>query len=183
MGNDVLATLTRLQTGTDIKTALDFFDSLPSVDTPEMIGNWRGSKFATGNPLDGLLETYGWHGKRFETPDAVHPLVFRRPNGTLFCANPSRLPMSLIVKHANKLGNKTLVGLIRRVAVVLATQRPQARLRMTQYRGVVSATMIYDTLPINDVFRLIDPDTLVGAMDLRGLKTPFMFVLRRETSP
>jgi uncharacterized protein DUF4334/GXWXG protein len=180
--NDVLTTLSRLQSGTDIKTALQFFDSLAPVETAELIGNWRGSKFATGNPLDGLLETYGWHGKRFEGPDAVHPLVFRRPNGTLFCANPSRLPMPLIVKHADKLSNKTLAGLVRRTSVVLATRQPQARLRMTQYRGVVSATMIYDRLPINDVFRQVDPDTLVGAMDLRGLKAPFMFVLQRETS-
>jgi Domain of unknown function (DUF4334)/GXWXG protein len=179
---DLRATLSQLQTGADIQTALQFFDSLAPVETAELIGNWRGSKFATGNPLDGLLETYGWHGKRFEGPDAVHPLVFRRPNGTLFCANPSRLPMSLIVKHADMLGNKTLAGLIRRASVVLATHKPQARLRMTQYRGVVSATMIYDRLPINDVFRQVDPDTLVGAMDLRGLKSPFMFVLQRETS-
>jgi hypothetical protein len=26
---------------------------------------------------------------------------------------------------------------------------------MTEYRGVVSATMIYDALPINDVFRKV----------------------------
>jgi hypothetical protein len=40
--------------------------------------------------------------------------------------------------------------------------------------------MCYDALPINDVFRKVDDDTLVGAMDLRGLQMPFMFVLRRE---
>lgn len=40
--------------------------------------------------------------------------------------------------------------------------------------------MCYDALPINDVFRKVDDDTLVGAMDLRGLEMPFMFVLRRD---
>jgi hypothetical protein len=30
------------------------------------------------------------------------------------------------------------------------------------------------------VFRKVDDDTLVGAMDLRGLEMPFMFVLRRD---
>jgi hypothetical protein len=40
--------------------------------------------------------------------------------------------------------------------------------------------MCYDALPINDVFRKVDDDTLVGAMDMRGLDAPFMFVLRRE---
>jgi hypothetical protein len=49
------------------------------------------------------------------------------------------------------------------------------------YRRVLTATMCYDALPINDVFRKVDnDDTLVGAMDLRGLEMPFMFVLRRD---
>jgi hypothetical protein len=48
------------------------------------------------------------------------------------------------------------------------------------YRGVLTAKFCYDALPINDVFRKVDDDTLVGAMDLRGLEMPFMFVLRRD---
>jgi hypothetical protein len=51
---------------------------------------------------------------------------------------------------------------------------------MTEYRGVVSATMSYDDLPVHDVFRAVDGDTVVGAMDLRGLEQPFLFFLRRE---
>jgi hypothetical protein len=51
---------------------------------------------------------------------------------------------------------------------------------MVEYRGVVSGTMVYDALPINDHFRAVDDDTLLGAMDLRGLADPFLFVLRRE---
>ncbi|CAJ1586868.1 DUF4334 domain-containing protein [[Mycobacterium] wendilense] len=54
------------------------------------------------------------------------------------------------------------------------------RLRMVEYRGVLSATMIYDALPINDHFRLIDDDTVLGVMDMRGLDRPLMFVLRRD---
>jgi hypothetical protein len=40
--------------------------------------------------------------------------------------------------------------------------------------------MCYDALPINDAFRKVNDETLVGAMDLRGLEAPFLFVLRRE---
>jgi len=40
--------------------------------------------------------------------------------------------------------------------------------------------MSYDQLPIIDVFRAVDDDTLVGAMDLRGLAEPYLFTLRRE---
>lgn len=45
---------------------------------------------------------------------------------------------------------------------------------------VCRAVRCYDALPIIDVFRKVDDDTVVGAMDLRGLETPFMFVLRRD---
>ena len=63
---------------------------------------------------------------------------------------------------------------------MLQTEEPKARLRMTEYRGVVSATMIYDSLPINDIFRKVDDDTVLGVMDLRFTPQPFFFVLRRE---
>jgi hypothetical protein len=51
---------------------------------------------------------------------------------------------------------------------------------MITYRGKSSATMIYDQLPINDVFRKIDEDAVFGVMDLKGMKSPFFFILRRE---
>ena len=62
----------------------------------------------------------------------------------------------------------------------LTTSRSKARLRMTTYRGKSSATMIYDQLPINDVFRKIDQNAVFGVMDFKGMKSPFFFILRRE---
>jgi hypothetical protein len=41
--------------------------------------------------------------------------------------------------------------------------------------------MIYDSLPINDVFRKVDDDTVLGAMDLRFTPQPFFFILTRES--
>ncbi|MGP5081194.1 DUF4334 domain-containing protein, partial [Corynebacterium variabile] len=58
--------------------------------------------------------------------------------------------------------------------------KPAARLRMVEYRGVVSGTMVYDALPVNDHIRRVDEDTLFGAMDFRALDEPFMFTLHRE---
>jgi len=49
-----------------------------------------------------------------------------------------------------------------------------------EYRGKVSATMIYDYLPINDVFRKVDDNTVLGLMDFKGMPQPFFFVLDRE---
>jgi len=42
--------------------------------------------------------------------------------------------------------------------------------------------MIYDQLPINDVFRRVSDDAVVGAMDLKGSPSPYFFVLRRDDS-
>ena len=52
---------------------------------------------------------------------------------------------------------------------------------MTEHRGVVTATMIYDALPILDAFRLVDDDTVLGVMDLRRAP-PFVFSLARDAS-
>jgi hypothetical protein len=46
---------------------------------------------------------------------------------------------------------------------------------------VVTAAMVYDALPVIDVFRRVSDDVRLGAMDMRGLPSPFLFVLRRET--
>jgi hypothetical protein len=55
--------------------------------------------------------------------------------------------------------------------------------RVVTHRGVASAALIYDALPIVDVFRRVDDETLVGLMDMRGLDAPFAFLLARERSP
>ncbi|MEL6382734.1 MAG: DUF4334 domain-containing protein, partial [Cyanobacteria bacterium J06626_18] len=43
----------------------------------------------------------------------------------------------------------------------------------------VSATMVYDYLPINDTFRKIDDNTVLGIMDLKNSPQPFFFTLKR----
>ena len=40
-----------------------------------------------------------------------------------------------------------------------------------EHRGVLTAAMVYDALPVIDVFRRVGPDVLLGAMDMRGLPT------------
>ncbi|MBD9491552.1 GXWXG domain-containing protein [Ensifer sp. ENS11] len=37
------------------------------VDINELVGLWRASGEPTGYPLDDVLETLGWFGKRFHT--------------------------------------------------------------------------------------------------------------------
>lgn len=54
-----------------------------------------------------------------------------------------------------------------------------AQLREVVYRGVCTATMIYDTQPILDHFRKIDDNTVLGAMDRKGDAVPLYFYLHR----
>lgn len=74
--------------------------------------------------------------------------------------------------------------LFQRLALTLwITHHPQARLRVVGHRGVASAAMLYDHLPIVDVFRRLDAHTLLGVMDAREISQPFFFtLLRREGS-
>jgi hypothetical protein len=157
--------------------AIELFDSLEPVDVDFMIGDWKGEGFHTNHPMDGLLEAYHWHGKRFESPEDVHPLVFSTIRGGLASVNPVFMGPSLRVP----MPKSAMVGRIFQVLMpFLTTSRSKARLRMTTYRGKSSATMIYDQMPINDVFHKIDQDAVFGVMDLKGMKSLFFFILRRE---
>lgn len=173
---DVTAELER---GVSPTRALEIFDALPAVAVGEMHGCWAGSEVTTGHPLDGLLGAYGWQGKNFASAEGVDPLIFGG-GGTPFAVNPALLPLSLALKFPRLVHNPAVVAAGRRGLPLLKTRRPKARLRMVGHRGVSTASMIYDTQPINDHFRRLADDILLGAMDMRGMPQPFFFLLRRE---
>jgi hypothetical protein len=68
--------------------ALAVFDALEPVPAAFMFGAWRGSGWPTQHPLDGVLELCGWHGKRFDSSEHVHPLLFRTLAGALVAVHP-----------------------------------------------------------------------------------------------
>jgi hypothetical protein len=159
--------------------ALALFDQLEPVALEEMLGSWRGEGFPTGHPLDGLLEAWHWQGKRFDSLEDVHPLVFEGPGGGPVFVDPSRLPIGLL--RAPWVGRLApLGGLFPWLAPLVSTRASAARLRGTLHRGQVSAAMVYDALPIVDVFRRLDGQTLLGVMDCKGMEQPFFFLLRRQ---
>lgn len=158
--------------------ALALFDSLEPVGIDFMLGRWVGSGFDTHHPMDGLLETFGWYGKAFVTADDVHPLLFRRGDDVV-SLSPKFMPMGLLWKlKVPRSGLLNALSLPLKFA--LQTGKARARLRMLEHRGKVSATMIYDDLPIHDVFRKLDDVTVLGVMDLKDMPQPFFFLLRRE---
>lgn len=164
--------------------ALALFDSLPAVDPEFMIGSWHGAELPTHHPLDGMLAASGWWGKAFVDSETVHPLLFPSSDGaTLWPLNPAMAFTGLgVATKIPALKRQNFTGAIATLKPALRARGPKARLRTTRYRGVDSATMIYDQLPINDIFRQLDSETVLGAMDLRGIRTPYFFVLQRDAS-
>ncbi|WP_142848617.1 DUF4334 domain-containing protein [Telmatospirillum sp. J64-1] len=172
--------LERERRGVASAEALDFFDAQPPARIADCLGRWRGGGLHTGHPMDGLLEALGWYGKEMLDAERVHPLLFQGRDGAVFPLNPALMPVSLAQLApglAQGRGIQAAFAVSRRL---LRTSRPKARLRMMEHRGVVTAAMIYDDLPICDLFRRIDRNTLLGVMDLRGMERPFFFTLRRE---
>ncbi|MDY6995889.1 MAG: DUF4334 domain-containing protein [Actinomycetota bacterium] len=169
---------------TTTDAALALFDSLPTVELDAMLGTWRGAEVPTAHPLDGMLAASGWWGKRFSDTETVDPLLFPTADGSaLWALNPAPAFGGLgLVTKVPALKRTNFAAAITRSRPVLAARGPKARLRTTRFRDVDTATMIYDQLPINDVFRRVDDDTLLGAMDLRGITKPYFFVLHRDES-
>ncbi|NKY51195.1 DUF4334 domain-containing protein [Nocardia vermiculata] len=159
--------------------AWQLYDGLPEVTVAEITsGRWTGSELDTGHPWAGVLVESGWYGKQFDSADEVQPLLFAGPDGVVFAVDPRRVPLALAGRLPTwgfRAARRMLPGL----RPLLRTRTARARLRAVEFRGKTSAAMIYDHLPIVDIFRRVDADTLLGVMDMRGLPEPYFFVLRR----
>ena len=159
--------------------ALTLFDELPAVDLDFMLGRWKGSGFNTNHPMDGWLEIAGWYGKEFIDCDRVHPLLFSTKDQKIIKIAPVLFGLKLALQFP-QLKSQTLKPILDLSISILKTDDSQARMRMLEHRGKLSATMIYDRLPINDIFRKVDDNTLLGLMDFKRMHQPFFFVLRRD---
>jgi hypothetical protein len=161
--------------------ALKIFDELETVDLEFMFGRWKGSGLHTNHPMDGLLEAANWYGKEFIDPECVHPLLFLDNNNKIFKVAPNPTAMNMVMSlPVPKEQNQITKSLFSLVNMMLKTEESQARLRMMEHRQKISATMIYDNLPINDSFRKVDDNTVLGLMDFKGVSQPFFFVLKRD---
>ncbi|UGT43069.1 DUF4334 domain-containing protein [Nocardia yamanashiensis] len=169
-----------LAQGCTPEQAWEFYDALPPARVEDITtGRWRGDELDTGHPWKGVLVESGWYGKQFDDADSVQPLLFEGPDGRVFPVDPRRVPLFL----AGKVPVSALRPVRRSLGALrplLATRTPRARLRNLEFRGKSSAAMIYDHLPIIDIFRAVDADTLLGVMDMRGLPDPYFFVLYRD---
>jgi hypothetical protein len=165
--------------GVPADEAQAMFDLMAPLPAGEMTGRWRGSGLPTGSPLDGLLEAYGWYGKEFLDAETVHPLLFRTRAGPR-PVDPALIPLSVLRVRPGLAHSMPARAAFTAIRPMLRTRRPKARLRAIEHRGVVTAAMVYDALPIVDVFRRVSAGTVLGLMDMRGLTAPLFFVLERD---
>ncbi|MEM9775574.1 MAG: DUF4334 domain-containing protein [Chloroflexota bacterium] len=169
--------------GATTAEALDAFDGLDPIPTEFMFGRWFGWEVEAneGHPMSGILDAMGWYGKEFISENEVQPLLVARPSGNTYPIVPYpwilKLSMALpMVKWP------AMKPLNRGVTNLLHTRSTQARLRMVEFRGKTSATMIYDNVPIHDHFRFVDDKTVLGLMDFKLAEQPYFFMLQRETA-
>lgn len=155
------------------------FDALPPVRVEEILGSWRGHEVASGHPMEGLLKPLGWHGKTFADAETAYPVEFGDPAQGLDRLNTALVPFRLMLKVKGLLVSPLGRAAFRLARPVWRTKRPKARLRMVEQRGVVSAAMVFNDLPIFDCFRKVDEATLFGLMDRRGMPQPYFFILTR----
>ncbi|GIF21695.1 hypothetical protein BJ973_004860 [Actinoplanes tereljensis] len=126
----------------------EIWAALEPVRAEDILGEWRGSEFDTGHPLNGQLEKAGWHGKTFLSVSDAKPLICRGPDGELY--------------------SNTELG------------KGEASLWNVEFRGEVTATMVYDGQPVFDHFKRVDDDTLMGIMNVkRNAGQFYYFILER----
>jgi hypothetical protein len=106
---------------------------LEAVEASSILGSWRGFAFPTGHPIEKMLDSSRWHGKRFVAPDDAQPLICRAGDGSLY--------------------SDTTAG------------RGEASLWNVEFRGEVTATMVYDGMAVFDHFKRVDDNTLMGVMN------------------
>ncbi len=144
---------------TTIPEALLLFDNLESIHIDFLRGRWRGYELSTGHPMDGLLKTLNWYGKEFVSPEMVHPLLFLDAQNRVFKVVPYSFLVNFVVELPMfKDGSlkdwlpsfKPLLLFLN--SALMRTEESQARLKMVEYRGQITAAMIYDGLPIVDQY-------------------------------
>ncbi|WP_052740716.1 GXWXG domain-containing protein [Mycobacterium sp. UM_Kg1] len=162
--------------------ASDRFDALAACPQGVLRGHWAGREIHTGHPLDGVLANVSWYGKRFDAPNAVHPLVVRDASGNAFPLNPAIIPMRTITSPLPlpqfvSTVAPHLMSVSRRL---LSARRYGADLVEVEHRGLTTTAMRYRDKPIVDYFRLVDEDTVLGAMEYPGMPGPYSFLLQRD---
>lgn len=160
--------------------ALRRFDGLAPVAPGELVGLWKGRTLPSGHPFDGLLEALGWYGKEVETPERVHPLLFRQRSGGVVAVEPALMPTGVALRWPGLARSLPTRLAFAAAGPLVRARRPGARLEMREFRGKRSTALVYNAQPITDHLRRVDGTRVVGLMERRGMEAPFFFLLTRD---
>lgn len=163
--------------------AFAFFDGLQPVSSQELVGLWKGRDIPSGHPLDGVLESLGWFGKRFRPDMRADPLLFRTGENRLLPIDPSLIPLGLALRFHRFARTEAARNLFSHLARHLRAKGPVASLRSMPFRKATSAAMVYDRKPVIDHFRKIDRDRVLGVMSVEGDDRHYFFELERVAEP
>lgn len=155
------------------------FDRLPPATIDDLRGQWVGRGIHSGHALDGMLEAFGWHGKRLDDAETAFPLLFRNGFDRCIALDPRFLPLRLAARLQVQRRAWAPPG-SHLAKLLMGSNRPSAHLRVIAHRNVHTAVMVYDALPVIDVFSRVDAYFMMGAMDWRFSAQPLFFVSMRE---
>lgn len=140
---------------TSTRTARETFTDLTSRTGPiadaELDAFW-----ATLAPASIEFMIGEWKGGEFHTGHKANGFMTRLNwFGKTFVSAADAKPLVCLDADGNKFSNTEAM-------------KGEASLWLEEFRGEVTATMVYDGAPVHDHFKVVDADTVVGIMNGKG---------------
>ena len=158
---------------------LDWFRTLRPLDVEEMVGLWRGHTQPSGHPLDGVLESLGWFGKRFHDDLRADALLFQRSPGRLLAVEPAIFPIRLAIRLARFGRSRLARNLFDHIAPRFRARGPTETIRPLLEGDIFTAAMVYDRQSVTDFFRRLDEREVIGMMAVDSDPRRFFFRLTK----
>ncbi|OMC30274.1 hypothetical protein A5740_16820 [Mycobacterium sp. GA-1841] len=136
---------------TDARGTFDGFVSRGQIPDAELDAFWALLKPAG---IDFMLGE--WKGGEFQTGHKANGFM-KRLNwfGKTFHSAGDAQPLVCLDAEGNKFSNTEAM-------------KGEASLWLEEFRGEVTATMVYDGAPVHDHFKVVDDHTVVGIMNGKG---------------
>lgn len=135
------------------KLFTEFKERDGDIPDAELDDFWASLEPAT---IEGMLGE--WKGGEFRTGHRMNgQLEKARWFGKTFASARDVQPLVCLDADGNKFSNKEL-------------GKGEASLWLEEFRGEVTATMVYDGQPVHDHFKRIDDDAVMGIMNGKGVR-------------
>ncbi|OBI38084.1 hypothetical protein A5709_13670 [Mycobacterium sp. E1386] len=135
------------------KQFTEFKEREGEIPDTELDDFWAGLEPAT---IEGMLGE--WKGGEFRTGHRMSGQLEKAGwFGKTFSSARDVQPLVCLDADGNKFSNKEM-------------GKGEASLWLEEFRGEVTATMVYDGQPVHDHFKKIDDDTVMGIMNGKGVR-------------